>query len=120
MVLLTDDAGNRKLATAEGLTTLSTRAYVAALPADQANALLDLVAADGTEFDEGAPVEDRKGKQKVIYDDYLPLPELQAAIRSGLLYQGFFNPSCVCLALCIDVRSQRALCRELRRILASG
>ncbi|QRW26270.1 exosome complex exonuclease DIS3/RRP44 [Rhizoctonia solani] len=87
IVLLTDDAENRRRASKEGTRTLSVREYVTGTK--NSAALLDLLAAEsvGGEGD----VEMKQGRRKVLYEEYLPQATLVAGVKSGDLHQGYFN-----------------------------
>lgn len=95
IVLLSDDAGNRKAAKELGLQVHSVREYVDSLPGDKATVLGDLVAQLGEispsnlSGQEGA----RSGAPpKTTYaPEYLPASTLQAGVRAGTLHQGYFN-----------------------------
>ncbi|KAG9075869.1 exosome catalytic subunit dis3, partial [Ceratobasidium sp. UAMH 11750] len=87
IVLLTDDAENRRRATKEGIHTVSVREYVSG--AKDSGALLDLLAAESMEGEpEGMA---RGGRRKVIFEEYLPQATLIAGVKSGELYQGYFS-----------------------------
>ncbi|KAG8771111.1 exosome catalytic subunit dis3 [Ceratobasidium sp. 428] len=87
IILLTDDAENRKRATKEGIECLSVREYVTG--AKDSGALLDLLAAESMEGEpEGMA---RGGRRKVLFDEYLPQSTLIAGVKNGELYQGYFS-----------------------------
>ncbi|CUA70573.1 exosome complex exonuclease DIS3/RRP44 [Rhizoctonia solani] len=87
IVLLTDDADNRRKAARDGITTLSVREYVSGTKSSAA--LLDLLAAESVEGDEETGT--KQGRRKVLYDEYLPQATLVAGVKSGDLHQGYFN-----------------------------
>lgn len=80
IVLLTDDAENRRKAVEEGIDAVSVKRYVEGVGND---ALLDMIVVEETE----AP------KVKHIYEDYLPTSQLLAGVKSGYYHQGIFNVS---------------------------
>ncbi|CAE6442699.1 unnamed protein product [Rhizoctonia solani] len=86
IVLLTDDAENRRRAAKEGITTLSVKEYVTGTK--NSAALLDLLAAESTE---GEDTEMKQGRRKLLYEEYLPQATLVAGVKSGDLHQGYFN-----------------------------
>ncbi|QRV85273.1 exosome complex exonuclease DIS3/RRP44 [Ceratobasidium sp. AG-Ba] len=86
IVLLTDDAENRRRAAKEGIETLSVREYVTG--AKDSGALLDLLAAESMEVEGEGEV---RGRKRVIFDEYLPQSTLIAGVKSGELYQGYFS-----------------------------
>ncbi|WVQ84127.1 hypothetical protein IAT38_006274 [Cryptococcus sp. DSM 104549] len=85
LVLLTDDAGNRALATKDGLSALSARDYVDGLEGDERNRLVDLVVGGVDEI----VTSERRSKR--IYPDYLPQDTLLAGVKTGRYHQGHFN-----------------------------
>lgn len=94
IVLLTDDAGNAREATALGLVAQKTRDYVASLSDDKAIVLGDLVAELSTGIDSThlAGTEKSLSKQKTVYaPEYLPQSTIQAGIKEGKLHTGYFN-----------------------------
>lgn len=96
VVLLSDDAGNRRLAKEAGLEVYSVREYVAAMPDDKAVVLSDLVAqlgeidANNLSGHEGAASKLQQVKTTYA-PDYLPQSTLQAGLKAGTLHQGYFN-----------------------------
>ncbi|KAG7440552.1 RNB-domain-containing protein [Guyanagaster necrorhizus] len=86
VILLTEDAANRRKAEAEGITTISLRRYVEGMI--NATQLLDLLAAAGS--DEIEPTKAVEGRQ-ALYPDYLPTSTLLAGVKAGDLHQGHFN-----------------------------
>ncbi|CAE6421872.1 unnamed protein product [Rhizoctonia solani] len=92
IVLLTDDAENRRRAAKGGIKTLSAgrgivKEYVSGTK-DSA-ALLDLLAAESIEGEEDTGM--KQGRRKVLYEEYLPQATLVAGVKSGGLHQGYFN-----------------------------
>jgi exosome complex exonuclease DIS3/RRP44 len=87
LVLLSDDRRNRELAASEGLLAASTRDYVDGLVPVERERLVDLVVGG---VDATDPSERRAGR---IYDEYLDDDELNAGVKSGKYFQGFFNAS---------------------------
>ncbi|KAG8690408.1 exosome catalytic subunit dis3 [Ceratobasidium sp. 423] len=92
IVLLTDDAENRRKAIKDGIKTLSAgweivREYVTGTK--NSAALLDLLAAESMAGEEDT--EMRQGRRKVLYEEYLPQATLVAGVKSGDLHQGYFN-----------------------------
>ncbi|CAE7125980.1 unnamed protein product [Rhizoctonia solani] len=85
VVLLTDDAENRRRAVQDGIKPLSVREYVTGTKSSAA--LLDLLAAESMEEDDSGT----KQKRKVLYEEYLPQATLVAGVKSGDLHQGYFN-----------------------------
>lgn len=94
IVLLTDDAGNAREASALGLTAQKTKDYVATLSDEKAIVLGDLVAELSTGIDASqlAGTEKSLSKQKTVYaPEYLPQSTIQAGIKEGKLHTGYFN-----------------------------
>ncbi|CAE6477184.1 unnamed protein product [Rhizoctonia solani] len=87
IVLLTDDAENRRRAVNEGIKTLSVREYVNGTKSSAA--LLDLLAAESIEGEEDTGM--KQARKKVLYEEYLSQATLVAGVKSGDLYQGYFN-----------------------------
>ncbi|KAM0791799.1 hypothetical protein ACM66B_004062 [Microbotryomycetes sp. NB124-2] len=85
VVLVTDDADNRRKAQAQGVTALSVRELVNQFPQDVASKLSDLVAAP----DSGR----NRRTSEALFDEYLLPSVLQAGIKAGKLFQGHFNPN---------------------------
>ncbi|THH07194.1 hypothetical protein EW145_g3547 [Phellinidium pouzarii] len=86
VVLLTNDAENRRHAEAEGITCDSVRTYVEGTK--NANQLLDLLSAAGEDhFIEPT----RASARATLYSDYLPQASLIAGVKAGDLHQGHFN-----------------------------
>ncbi|KAE9408711.1 RNB-domain-containing protein [Gymnopus androsaceus JB14] len=86
VVLMTEDAANRQKAEQSGITSISVRKYVEGMK--DANQLLDLLSADGSQ--EIEPTKAAAGRQ-VLYPDYLPTSTLLAGVKAGELHQGHFN-----------------------------
>ncbi|KAJ3733858.1 hypothetical protein DFJ43DRAFT_1067052 [Lentinula guzmanii] len=86
VVLMTEDAANREKAAKSGVTSISVRKYVEGMK--DANLLLDLLAADGSQ--EIEPTKAASGRQ-ALYPDYLPISTLLAGVKAGELHQGHFN-----------------------------
>ncbi|KZT57597.1 RNB-domain-containing protein [Calocera cornea HHB12733] len=99
VVLLTDDAASLSLASKAQIPAMSVRAYVAGLP--HAQDLGDVLAAYAStsrgEAEEGQGAgqsgRGRGGGRKALYDEYWPAGTVEAGVKSGRLFQGFFNPS---------------------------
>ncbi|TFK48126.1 RNB-domain-containing protein [Heliocybe sulcata] len=87
VVLLTDDAANRRKAQAEGITVSSVRKYVEGTK-DSAQ-LLDLLA--GGDDGEGIEPTRAVAARSALYEDYLPTATVLAGVKAGELYQGHFN-----------------------------
>ncbi|KAH7333742.1 hypothetical protein B0J17DRAFT_696543 [Rhizoctonia solani] len=87
IVLLTDDAENRRRAAGDGIKTLSVREYVSGTK--NSAALLDLLAAESMEGEEDTTM--KQGRKKVLYEEYLPQATLVAGVKVGDLYQGYFS-----------------------------
>ncbi|KAF8656486.1 hypothetical protein AX16_002505 [Volvariella volvacea WC 439] len=88
VVLMTEDAANRRKAEQSGLSCISVRTYVEHIV--NAAHLLDLLAATGEDSIE--PTRAAAGRQ-AIYSEYLPTATLLAGIKAGQLHQGHFNAS---------------------------
>ena len=91
-ILISDDADNVRKATAEGITALRIRDYIAGLPDWQSNYLLDLLASRGGDG-EGADGITAIEKRNIFYPDHLDATEVNAGLKSGALHEGFFNAS---------------------------
>lgn len=94
VILLSDDAGNRRAAQEMGLKVHDVRSYVNMMPDDRAVVLADLVAQLGQIDPSNLSGHESAGasKPKTTYAaDYLPLSTLQAGMRAGTLHQGYFN-----------------------------
>ncbi|KAK4699143.1 hypothetical protein P7C70_g7123, partial [Phenoliferia sp. Uapishka_3] len=87
VLLLTDDADNKRKALSEGIDAKTVREYVESLPNELSIVLLDLLAASGSSN------FDKKKNGAALYAEYLPPSVFQAGIKSGQLFQGHFNPS---------------------------
>ena len=81
IVVITNDADNRRKAEAEGIEALSLREYVSGL--ENADHLLDMVA-------EG---QDRAVQGELIYPDYFTQSRVQTGLKAGVLHQGVFHVS---------------------------
>ncbi|KAF8306782.1 RNB-domain-containing protein [Clavulina sp. PMI_390] len=90
VLLLTDDAENRRRAEKEKIPCVSVQKYVSGTK--EAAKLLDIVAA--AEDNEMELIPGAITRRPALYPDHLPLATLQAGVRSGTLYQGYFaaNP----------------------------
>ncbi|KLO07368.1 RNB-domain-containing protein [Schizopora paradoxa] len=87
VLLLTDDAANRKFCDAEGIPNSSVRKYVEGLK--DATSLLDLLSAAGeTEIEPTAALVAGRG---ALYPEYMPQANLVAGVKAGHLHQGHFN-----------------------------
>ncbi|GAA95499.1 uncharacterized protein L969DRAFT_101606 [Mixia osmundae IAM 14324] len=91
IVLVSDDAGNRGKAQAEGITVYSTKTYVDAMPTEASTYLVDLVARVGHVSDPEDLISSTKPTS--FFSEYLPLGELQSGVASGRYLQGHFNPN---------------------------
>ncbi|KAG6861108.1 hypothetical protein C0995_003837 [Termitomyces sp. Mi166 len=85
VVLMTEDAENRRKAEKTGISCISVRKYVEGMK--EPNQLLDLLAAEGSNDIE--PTKAGAGRQS-LYPEYLPTPTLLAGIKAGELHQGHF------------------------------
>lgn len=85
MVLLTNDEANRKIAKAEGLTSMSLHEYVSRLP--DADRLLDMISevADESVL--------RAAPEELLYPEYYPSSKIATGLKAGTLHQGVFNVS---------------------------
>jgi exosome complex exonuclease DIS3/RRP44 len=94
IILLSEDAGNRRAAEALGLQVKSVRDYVASMQDSVSVVLSDLVAQLGEissanlTGQEGAAA---RGPKTTYAPDYLPQSTLQAGVKAGTLHQGYFN-----------------------------
>ncbi|EPQ56056.1 RNB-domain-containing protein [Gloeophyllum trabeum ATCC 11539] len=86
VVLLTDDAANRRKAEAEGLAVSSVRRYVEGTK--DSNQLLDLLAVVGEDSIEPTRAV---AARSALYADYLPTAAVLAGVKSNQLHQGHFN-----------------------------
>ncbi|KAJ6569587.1 hypothetical protein B0H19DRAFT_1136142 [Mycena capillaripes] len=90
VVLMTEDAANRKKAEESGITATSIRKYISALPEPIAAQLLDLLsAADDNDIE---PTRAAGGRQ-AMYSEYFSDSILQAGLSTGKLHKGHFNAS---------------------------
>ncbi|KAJ6573965.1 hypothetical protein DFH09DRAFT_384346 [Mycena vulgaris] len=90
IVLMTEDAANRKKAEESGITAISIRKYISSLPETVAAQLLDLLsAADENEIE---PTRAAGGRQ-AVYPEYFSESILQAGISTGKLQKGHFTAS---------------------------
>ncbi|KAJ7602219.1 RNB-domain-containing protein [Mycena rosella] len=90
VVLMTEDAANRKKAEESGIVATSIRKYISSLPETVAAQLLDLLSsADENEIE---PTRAAGGRQ-ALYPEYFPESTLQAGISTGKLHKGHFNAS---------------------------
>ncbi|CAA7262309.1 unnamed protein product [Cyclocybe aegerita] len=86
IVLMTEDAANRRKAEQSGITAMSVRKYIEGMK--DSTQLLDLLAAEGADSIE--PTRAKAGRE-ALYPDYLPATTLLAGVKSGHLHQGHFN-----------------------------
>ena len=94
IVLLSDDAGNRREAEGKGVKVQSVRQYVASMPEDRSIVLSEIVAQLGEikSFDLSGQEGTALHQQKTAYaPEYLAQSTLQAGIQAGNLHQGYFN-----------------------------
>ncbi|KAJ7151585.1 hypothetical protein C8R46DRAFT_1166474 [Mycena filopes] len=90
VVLMTEDAANRKKAEGSGISATSIRNYITSLPETIAAQLLDLLSsADDNDIE---PTRAAGGRQ-AMYPEYLSDSILQAGISTGKLHKGHFNAS---------------------------
>ncbi|KAJ7748468.1 hypothetical protein DFH07DRAFT_829791 [Mycena maculata] len=90
VVLMTEDAANRKKAEESGIAATSIRKYISSLPETVAAQLLDLLsAADGNDIE---PTRATSGRQ-AMYPEYFTESILQAGISAGKLHKGHFTTS---------------------------
>ncbi|KAJ6627006.1 hypothetical protein B0H10DRAFT_2173887 [Mycena sp. CBHHK59/15] len=90
VVLMTEDAANRKKAEEGGIPAISIRKYISSLSETIASQLLDLLST--TNDNEIEPTRAAGGRQP-MYPEYLPQSTLQAGISAGKLYKGHFTAS---------------------------
>ncbi|CAO1632693.1 unnamed protein product [Parajaminaea phylloscopi] len=81
VLLLSDDGDNVERAKADDLPAMNVRDYVAGMP--QSAKLTDLLSARST--------SSRGAGGNVLYPDYLPASQVNAAVKGGLLHSGYFN-----------------------------
>lgn len=93
VILLTDDAANLALARKASLRALTAKEYVASLPSDVQNSLVDLLAVGGSGLDRDGTSFGGKRKGAALYAEHLPTSVLQAGVKAGKYIQGHFNPS---------------------------
>ncbi|PWN27938.1 putative DIS3 3`-5` exoribonuclease required for 3` end formation of 5.8S rRNA [Jaminaea rosea] len=84
VVLLSDDADNVARAQSDDIQAMNVRDYVAGMPA--ADKLSDLISS------REAKSSTDKGSG-ILYPEHLPVGQATAAIKGGLLHQGYFNAS---------------------------
>ncbi|KIO27825.1 hypothetical protein M407DRAFT_7135 [Tulasnella calospora MUT 4182] len=89
VVLLTDDAKNRKFAGELGIPTVRVRDYVAGLA--DAEHLVDVLAVD--EEDTAAEEIHIMSKRAPLYTEHLSVSSCRAGVESGHFHQGYFNAS---------------------------
>ena len=94
VILLSDDAGNRREAENLGLQVQSVKQYVSSLPGELSDVLSDLVAQAGEICP--ANISGQEGsiarQPKTTYaPEYLAQSVLQAGVKAGSLHQGYFN-----------------------------
>ncbi|CAL5222204.1 g4534 [Coccomyxa viridis] len=98
IIVLTNDAENRRKALEMGINAMSVQAYARSLP--DAPELADITAVESNgqaamDIDGGAVSKGKKRKR--IYEDHRPMSSIAAAIKQGTLHQGSlrvnrFNP----------------------------
>lgn len=106
VLLLTDDADNKRKALAGGTSALTVREYVESQPTEVSSALMDLLAAVGTgpERKRGAALYAEVSRLHFrggqggsltlrLSMQYLLPSVLQAGVKAGRLFQGHFNPN---------------------------
>ncbi|PFH47029.1 hypothetical protein AMATHDRAFT_153135 [Amanita thiersii Skay4041] len=93
VLLITEDAANRRKAEAQGISTMSIRQYVEKMSEDDKKPqLLDLLTAvDEDEIEPTRASAAATGTKASLYSEYLPQAMLLAGIKSGNLHQGHFN-----------------------------
>ncbi|KAJ7480098.1 hypothetical protein B0H11DRAFT_2158020 [Mycena galericulata] len=92
VVLMTEDAANRKKAEESGIAATSTslvRKYISSLPESVAAQLLDLLSAEDNDIE---PTRAAGGRQ-AMYPEYFAESMLQAGLSTGKLHKGHFNAS---------------------------
>lgn len=82
IVVITNDAENRRKAKAEKIDCFSLREYVSGL--ENADHLLDMVAESHSHSERGG---------ELIYPEYYTMSKMQTGLKSGLLHQGVFHVS---------------------------
>ncbi|KAF7319870.1 Exosome complex exonuclease dis3 [Mycena kentingensis (nom. inval.)] len=91
VVLMTEDAANRKKAEDSGIPVTSIRSYISSLPETTAAQLLDLLSSpEETELE---PTLRAAGGRQALYPEYYPESMLQAGLATGSLQKGHFNAS---------------------------
>ncbi|KAL2609132.1 hypothetical protein R1flu_027705 [Riccia fluitans] len=87
IVLVTDDAENRRRALAEGIVALSVHEYVQTLGNAE---LLDLIIRTGSEEAQttGDAEDLRPSKRKVIYPEHKLMSEITSGLHKGIYHQG--------------------------------
>ncbi|CAM6111100.1 unnamed protein product [Calypogeia fissa] len=86
ILLVTNDAENRRKALQDGIAAETVQEFVQKLGQTD---LLDLVARTGTEDTAMPDVEDhRASKRKVIYPEHKPMSEITAGLHKGVFHQG--------------------------------
>ncbi|KAF8526026.1 hypothetical protein BU17DRAFT_74382 [Hysterangium stoloniferum] len=88
VVLLTEDAANRSLASTEGISASSVRQYVEGMDTSAKPQLLDLLSVASEEIE---PTRTAAASRSALYPEYLPAAILMAGVKSGHLHQGHFN-----------------------------
>ncbi|GJJ08443.1 hypothetical protein Clacol_002659 [Clathrus columnatus] len=88
IVLITEDSANRSKANSQGIRSMSVRQYVEGLQISDKAHLLDLLSAEPEEIEVAHTSE---LSTKTLYSEYLPMASLVAGVKSGQLYQGYFN-----------------------------
>jgi len=89
VILLSDDADNVRRAKDSGLPAMPVREYIKGLP--NHDQLADLLSA---RHSDGAGTGTAGGTERVsraLYPQHMALPEMNAGIKSGALFQGYFN-----------------------------
>ncbi|KAI0262886.1 hypothetical protein BC834DRAFT_889464 [Gloeopeniophorella convolvens] len=84
VVLLTDDAGNRRKALEDRMACISVREYVAGLR--ESSQLVDLLSAGSDNIEPTAAAG-----RPPLYPEYLPTGAVLAGVKAGQLHQGHFN-----------------------------
>ncbi|KAK7064735.1 exosome complex exonuclease dis3 [Favolaschia claudopus] len=87
VLLLTEDAANRKKAENNGIPVSSIRKYISSFPESVAAQLLDLLSSQ----DDNEIEPTRAGGKQAIYPEYFSESILQAGLSTGRLHKGHFN-----------------------------
>ncbi|CAD6889893.1 unnamed protein product [Tilletia controversa] len=86
VILLSDDVDNVRRAKEGGLPAMPVREYIKGLP--NYDQLSDLLSARHTD-----PSASSGRAAEALYPQHMPLAELNAGVKTGALYQGYFNAS---------------------------